>query len=59
LGATAISFIGALMGVRGSIVYSMGIGCMIIAILWHSRVLAASEAEGKRLREAAQRDKAP
>jgi hypothetical protein len=56
LGATVISLAGVLMGYNGSITYLMGIGCMIIAILWHSRVLAAAEAEGRRLRDAAQKD---
>ena len=54
--ATMISLVGALMGFKSSLIYSLGIGCMIIAILWHRRVLAAAETEGERLREAAKKD---
>ena len=54
--ATVISLVGALMGFKSSLIYSLGIGRMIIAILWHRRVLAAAETEGKRLREAAKND---
>ena len=56
--ATVVSLAGVLMGIGGLLIYSLGIGCMIIAILWHRRVLAVAEAEGKRLREAAQKNRA-
>jgi len=56
IAATAISLGGALMGRGGLLIYSLGIGCMIIAILWHNRLLAAAEAEGNRLKEADQKD---
>jgi hypothetical protein len=55
--ATVISLAGVLMGFGSLLIYSLGIGCMIIAILWHRRVLAVAEAEGKRLREAAQKNR--
>ncbi len=58
LGATVISLAGVLMGFRSSLIYSLGIGCMIIAILWHRRVYAATQAEGKRLRDAGHKDRA-
>jgi hypothetical protein len=58
LAAAAISLACSLIGFGSSIIYAMGIGCMVIAVLWHSRVLAASEAEGGRLREAAKKHKA-
>jgi hypothetical protein len=56
--AIVISLAGALMGFGGLLIYSLGIGCMIIAIFWHRRVLTIAEAEGKRLREAAQKNRA-
>lgn len=59
LGAAIISIAGVLMGIGTSLIYSFGILCMIIAILWHRRVLAAAQAEGERLRKAAQKDGAP
>ena len=57
--ATVISFVGVLMGLGFSVIFSLGIGCMILAILWHRRVLNAAEEEGKRLREAAQNERVP
>ncbi|MGA9097733.1 MAG: hypothetical protein WB392_02240 [Methanotrichaceae archaeon] len=59
LGATVIFLAGALMGFNGSLIYVLGIGCMIPAIFWHQRVYAAAQAEGERLREAAQKNRAP
>ncbi len=54
LGATIISLAGVLMGFRSSLISSLGIGCMIIAIFWHRRVLNAAQAEGERLRKETQ-----
>jgi len=56
LGATVISLGGVLIGFKGSLTYSLGLVCMIIAIFWHRKVLAAAEADGKQLKEDAQRD---
>lgn len=58
LGATVIFLAGALTGFNGSLIYVLGIGCMIPAILWHRRVYEATQTEGKRLREAAQKNRA-
>ena len=55
--ATVIFLAGALMGFSGSLIYVLGIGCMIPAIIWHQRVYNAAQAEGERLREAAQKER--
>ena len=57
--ATVIFLAGALTGFNGSLIYVLGIGCMIPAIFWHQKVYAAAQAEGERLREAAQKDRVP
>ena len=56
LGAAAITLAGALLDVGSMIVYLLGIGCMVAAIVWHTRVQAAAEAEGNRLRAVAKKD---
>jgi hypothetical protein len=53
--AAVISLAGVLMGLGFLIIFSLGIGCMILAILWHRKVLNVAEEEGKRLRGAAQK----
>jgi hypothetical protein len=47
LGATIISVIGALMGFRFIFIHSLAMGCMLLAILWHNRVMAETKAKAK------------
>ena len=47
LGATVVSIIGALTGFKFLLIHSFAMGCMLLAILWHKRVLAATMAKAK------------
>jgi hypothetical protein len=47
LGATVISVIGALSGFKFLFIHSLAIGCMLLAILWHKRVLDETMAKAK------------
>lgn len=50
LGATVISVIGAFSGFKWTFIHGLAIGCMLLAILWHKRVLEETEAKAKVLR---------
>jgi len=49
--ATAISIVGALTGMNWRILQALALGCMLLAILWHARVMKATQEEAKRLLE--------
>jgi hypothetical protein len=50
-GATAVSILGALRGMNWRILQALGLGFMLLAILWHARVMKATQEEAKRLLE--------
>ena len=47
LGATLVSIIGALIGFKFLFIHSLAIGCMLLAIIWHKRVLDETMAKAK------------
>jgi hypothetical protein len=47
LGATVVSIIGALTGFKFLFIHGLAMGCMILAILWHKRVLEETMAKAK------------
>ena len=47
LGATVVSIIGALSGFKFLFILSLAIGCMLLAIIWHKRVLDETMAKAK------------
>jgi hypothetical protein len=47
LGATVVSIIGALTGFKFLLIHSLAMGCMLLAILWHKRVMDATMAKAK------------
>jgi hypothetical protein len=49
LGATVVSIIGAISGFKFLFIHSLAIGCMLLAIVWHKRVLGETMAKAKSL----------
>ena len=47
LGATVLSVIGALTDFKFLFIHSLAIGCMLLAIIWHKRVLDETMAKAK------------
>lgn len=50
LGATIVSIIGALSGYEFILIHGLAIGCMLLAIVWHKRVMDKTIAKAKVLR---------
>ena len=47
LGATVISTIGALTGFKFLSIHGLAIGCMLLAVIWHKRILDKTMAKAK------------
>jgi hypothetical protein len=47
IGAALVSIIGALTGFKFLFIHSLAMGCMLLAILWHKRVLNETMAKAK------------
>jgi hypothetical protein len=50
-GATVVSIVGASIGVNWRVLQALALGCMLLAMLWHARVMKATGEEAKRLLE--------
>ena len=50
-GAFAVSFVGALSGLKVVLIQGLALGCMLLAILWHMRVMDETQAKAKKMQE--------
>lgn len=55
-GATAVSIIGALTGMNWRVLQALALGCMLLATLWHARIMKETQEEAKRLLEMKERE---
>ena len=50
-GAFAVSFVGALSGLKVVLIQGLALGCMLLAILWHMRVMDETQVKAKKMQE--------